>query len=636
MRDKRWLIRLAVFTAAVLSCRFCLAAGKPKDYCALYAKELLAATAEDRGKLLSNAINITENESCFFQVSLSNPDVYKALSPSSTSAWTAVNGAYETLSGGQQQGSSLSSSGSTNSVSKPSGPTSLIQEFGGANVTRGTSSTTVQWSPGTMLTNLALTDIAHLCLTSEKNEKPCISYGLLSALTPLTLKLTANTSSGTPSMTGTAVTPTSTASAQQVTVNSQGTKGPSLAGFTAQYSFFSRKQAGVKAVTNQAKPAAGSLSTRQTTTPSPAQSSTPSTLKYYQNELLYANNTSDALDNCDVYKSWKGPARTSLEALFPSGSVPNTPLPTSTQISELLEQQYKDLLAQMLESTSCQAALKNAGSLFTAILEAEVYEDFDSVLSSSAKPELALEYDLNSPQNKPAYSSFKATGNWQFGKSGVRAPSNANGNLTSQQQKVRDYAATKIAQLSSPSSENPAATGKQASPDTNSLAKDNTQPFSLTLTGTADVYSSEPSSSIPSASHLRDIQAGAEIAWVFNPFGKTSVLGKALGSLTLAGAYSYEDQTSPAILTGPALSDFTGLPTSTTSAYAQRGVIHLGQLRLGLGSGKNYTFPLAFTYSNRSELITHPTWGLQFGISYNLTSLFSSSGTTKSGNQAGN
>ena len=61
----------------------------------------------------------------------------------------------------------------------------------------------------------------------------------------------------------------------------------------------------------------------------------------------------------------------------------------------------------------------------------------------------------------------------------------------------------------------------------------------------------------------------------------------------------------------------------------KRGVIHLGQFRLGFGTGSNsnFTFPIAFTYSNRTELIVHPTWGVQFGITYNLNSLFSSSGT---------
>jgi hypothetical protein len=55
----------------------------------------------------------------------------------------------------------------------------------------------------------------------------------------------------------------------------------------------------------------------------------------------------------------------------------------------------------------------------------------------------------------------------------------------------------------------------------------------------------------------------------------------------------------------------------------------------GGGTGTNLSFPVAFTYSNRTELVVHPAWGLQVGISYNLTSLFSSSGTTKSGNPPG-
>ena len=174
---------------------------------------------------------------------------------------------------------------------------------------------------------------------------------------------------------------------------------------------------------------------------------------------------------------------------------------------------------------------------------------------------------------------------------------------------------------------------KELSQASKPLAQDTTQPFSLTLNGTVDIYNSEPPASVPSGSHLRDIRAGAEFDYVFSPFGTGSVFSNFLGSITAAAAYSYEDQTSPALLTGPALSDFTGLPSSTTAAYAKRGVIHLGQIRFGLGTGKNLTYPLAFTYSNRTELITHPTWGLQFGITYNLTSMFNSGETSNTGSK---
>jgi hypothetical protein len=148
--------------------------------------------------------------------------------------------------------------------------------------------------------------------------------------------------------------------------------------------------------------------------------------------------------------------------------------------------------------------------------------------------------------------------------------------------------------------------------------------LSLTVNGDVDIYDPKPPATIPSANFLRDIQAGAELAYLFSPSAKSSPLRTFIGSFRLSGAYSYQDQISPAILTGPALNDFTGLPTSTTSAYAKRGIIHLAQVKLGLGTGSTLTYPLSFTYSNRTELITHPTWGVQFGITYDLTALFTS------------
>ncbi len=49
-------------------------------------------------------------------------------------------------------------------------------------------------------------------------------------------------------------------------------------------------------------------------------------------------------------------------------------------------------------------------------------------------------------------------------------------------------------------------------------------------------------------------------------------------------------------------------------------MIHLGQVRFGFGTGSQHTtFPLAFTYSNRTEVVVHPTWGVQFGIDFLAT-----------------
>jgi hypothetical protein len=607
---------LLAFAVTLLSCRFSLAGDKPIDYCSRIATFVLQGQAS----LDTNVIDIINNPSCFFQASLSNSSANAAIAPARTSLWNA----FQSLSGAQQQGSSLSSSGSTNAISKPAGPTALVEEFGGANVTRGTSSSTIQWSPGTMFTNLALTGVNYLCLTNSE-PRPCISAGMLRNLAPLTFKMTANTSSGTPSMTGTATTQSSTNSSQQVTVSSQGNSGPNFAGLTVQYSIFgSRSRAGVKSLTSQVK-----------STSSSGQGGTPpsSTTSYFAAELAKAWSAGNALDNCDAYVKWKGPATNVLRSKIVAGPSPNPESRQVTLLQNEIEAQYGALLEAMLTSPTCQSTLHAFKDFYAAILEAKTYEDFSAAQSSSAKPELALEYDLNTPQNKPSYSSVKATATWQFGKSTPSVPSSPDASQKPSQvqtrQRVQNYVNTQMTILAPEGPVESPQTSKELSANAKPLAQATAQPWSFTLTSAADLYNAEPPTSIPSASHLRDIQAGTEIAYLFSPSSKSGALRNFIGSVTAAAGYSYQDQTSPAILTGPALTDFTGLPSSTTTAYAKRGVIHLGQVRLGFGTGTHLTFPVAFTYSNRTELVLHPTWGLQFGLTYNLTSLFSSSGTTK-------
>jgi hypothetical protein len=175
------------------------------------------------------------------------------------------------------------------------------------------------------------------------------------------------------------------------------------------------------------------------------------------------------------------------------------------------------------------------------------------------------------------------------------------------------------------------AVAETATKDQSAAAKGtaaaNTKPWTINASVSADLYNSEPSSSIPSASHLRDIQAGVEIDYLV-PSSKIPVVGSLIGDSTLAGTYYYQDQTSPSILKGPPQSiTIADLPSTATQVYTARGPINLGQIRLGFGTGTNVSFPICFTYSNRSELIAHPIKGLQFGLSYNLSSLFASSST---------
>jgi hypothetical protein len=634
------LPHLLILVAALLSCRSSPAQDKACDDIAL---NVLSGTSS-----VDDALRVTQHPSCFFEANLS-------ITPLRTDLWDAI----ESLSPAQQQGSSLSSSGSTNAVSKPSGPTALAEEFGGADVTRGTSSTTVQWAPGKMLANLALTGAESLCLDDQNHvPKGCISSGLITGLTPLTFKITANTSNGTKSIAGTATNPTSTTPAQQVNVTSQGASGPNFSGFTVQYSFInSRSQASVKSLTTHAAvPSTGTADAKDRSAVDCKSLSKDKDPYNREMDEMYCTNA--ALKQCEftappqpspsnaATEGWGPQAAEDLQKLIEADKTKTAEL-RRDDLRKEIENQYRVLFTKMQASSSCNAAVTHVRAFYAAILEAKTYDDF-SAQPSSAKPLFALEYDLNTPQNKPSYSSAKATLNWEFGKAAPTlqsAPAKASSDPKSKEEAaakekkqkeqkdlVHNYAMNEINTTMSGGSGDKS---KQIAAQSKTLAQSTAQPFSLTVTGTADVYHSEPSSSIPSASHLRDIQAGAEFAWVFSPFGKNSALGNFLGSATAAAAYSYEDQKSPAILTGPALSDFTGLPTSTKAAYAQRGVIHLGQIRLGFGTGKNLTYPLAFTYSNRTELITHPTWGVQFGITYNLTSLFNSSGTSKSGNASG-
>ena len=309
-----------VVAVMLFCCRFCLADGNQIDYC----HDIAAKVLDDPTLVDSNVVNIVNEPSCFFQASLKNPAANMAITPARVSLWNA----FQSLSGSQQQGSNLSSSGSTNSVSKPSGPTALVEEFGGANVSSGTSSTTLQWSPGTMFTNLALTGVDYQCLTENKPEH-CISAGLLRNLTPLTLKITGNTSGGSPSMNGTATSSTSNASAQPVKVNSTGNSGPSFAGLTVQYAVLGSRE----------KSEVSSLAA------APGQKGTTSSTTYYVNELKSAWESNHDLSTCDVYSSWQTTARAKI-----AQTIGNSPIRIPKQkssdvqpIQEEIEHQYQNI-----------------------------------------------------------------------------------------------------------------------------------------------------------------------------------------------------------------------------------------------------------------------------------------------------
>jgi hypothetical protein len=149
--------------------------------------------------------------------------------------------------------------------------------------------------------------------------------------------------------------------------------------------------------------------------------------------------------------------------------------------------------------------------------------------------------------------------------------------------------------------------------------------LTLTANGAFSIYDSDPSSAIPGASRLRDIQAAAQADHDFQL--NSAITGKI--GMTLTGAYYFQHQSSPAILNVDPSSPvpgvtFTGLPPNATQVFAEKGNISIGQVKLSVGSGSNIKVPISVTYSNRTELINKPTWRGQIGISYDFDSLFAS------------
>jgi hypothetical protein len=150
------------------------------------------------------------------------------------------------------------------------------------------------------------------------------------------------------------------------------------------------------------------------------------------------------------------------------------------------------------------------------------------------------------------------------------------------------------------------------------------KPITVTINGAVSIYD-EPQPNVPGAGRLRDSQFAAEVS---HPFALTLPGSATSTNFTVSGAFYDQYQSSPAILNvtpGAPVNGvtFTGLPSTATQIFGTTGNIAIGQLKLTAGGGSAVTVPLSVTYSNRTELITNPTWKAQIGLSYDFDSLFS-------------
>lgn len=145
--------------------------------------------------------------------------------------------------------------------------------------------------------------------------------------------------------------------------------------------------------------------------------------------------------------------------------------------------------------------------------------------------------------------------------------------------------------------------------------------WSIAANGAFEIYNQEPPADVPGAKRVRDAQAGVQMQ---RDLGTIPLLGAA----AISGAYYFQYQNGPSILkVTPARPfpgvTFTRLPDNARLVYADTGSLHIAQVRLVLGPpSSSARFPLAISYSNRTELIDKSVLRAQVGVSYDFDSLF--------------
>lgn len=499
------------------------------------------------------------------------PDCFSDLLRSSTGTATSVAtlGKIATQSTNRSIGAPSNTAGTTSAVAQPFSLLSLASEYGGITTSSSNGTFTIQSAldqiPSTLIQNQILVGCTSFV------ESKCVTNGTLDFLHRFSIGATFNTS--TPSQ-NVSATPAGSAhgTAQPISATATGSSVPSFSAATMKITLF-----GTRADTAKAWAEALSTSSEVTTA---------------ANSLLSAAASADklGLDQNFYYLKWQTCTGRALENASNSDQLNRTIATYYTQLSAILikgspfvcYQNGPDdqALEAMIENqngvkkpakpTPLQGAeedLANEASLMASYSRA-----ITNLVRQTTMPVLAFEYDYLKPLDQPTNSTLRLI----FSKSFVK--------------KQQDNFLTITANVAS------------------------------------SLYNTLPSANIPGSGRIRDVQAGAEIDMLLPTL-------RLLGQSTLGAAYYFQDQTSPAILNvtpGSPLPGvtFTGLPSSATQVFAQKGDIHVAQLKWGLGAGKSVKFPIAFSYASRTELVPRPDWRGEFGISWDLTAFSMGSGTS--------
>lgn len=482
-----------------------------------------------------------------------------------------------------QSGASPASNGTTSAISKPSTPlASLATEYGG--ITSSTSNQTITFQ-GTLAgipSVLVSRGILPYCWSPVITIDHCVGERKLRNLNRFGFGVTANTSTSSQNVTGTAAPAQGTS--QQVTLQNATNRAPTFSSVFAKVTLVDGHDKLPEKGPNGTKVARAQ--TELAVAMGNLQPSVEQNYRLWQQCIITLFTKSNLSTESARERYYNAYYKQVVGILF-DGRPPNCS-PTAPPVTDIAN-------PGSLQSQAPQTTLiSNVDDLMASISTFD--GQLDQMLSAARKPVLSLEYDFNTPVNQPSNSTVKLIGSKSFGK-----------------------------QLKCTTGESSGAKSGQGADANVAVTR-----YSTTLNVASSFYNSDPTN-VPGAGIFRSIQAGNEFDISFCSDTK-SWIGSYLRNSTLGITYYYQDQVSPSILKVtpgqplPGVS-IVGLGSSTTAVFSKKGPINVAQVKYGLGVGKNVKFPIAFSWSNRTELVTHSLWSAQFGVSYDFSSLFGSKST---------
>jgi len=551
---------LVAILASLCDAKICVAQGIPSG--CKYILDLIPPPADPNFKdQVGSFTDIAAHPECFWELASNGaPLTAEALQSAAVQSALAAQKRVNTT----QTGSPTGSGGTTSATSKPVTPLSLATEYGGITSSTNAQTITLQAPLDGIPRALATHGIVPYCSSPLVSIANCVHRRALDDLNRIAVGAAMNTAAPSTKSSG-AATGSAQGTTQPVSLTSLGNQSPSLA------SVFTK----ITILKGQAK-----LPDPATVNAAPAMAALAALKPYLDGNQDYDDwrfcvleklKTASLEDRVSVFKKYYVQAvSVLLQGASVSNDCPVNPSRNAVTVDQATRINQRKNFYSAVESYVAAAELLQA--------------NFDNQVNlAAASPVLSFEYDLNTPTSQPTNSTFKLVGSVGWPK--------------------------------------PATTAKVNS----SSSGASTTPWTLTYNFGASIYNATPASTIPGASVLRDIQCGAELDRNINSSKWPGLLGK-IGDTTASLTYYLQYQSSPSILNvtpGSPLPGITitGLSPSAKQVFASKGTINVAQFKYAFGKGTNAKFPIAVTYSNRTELITHPTWGVQFGVTYDLSAL---------------